>query len=87
MSETEMKEFMEKPIDEIIAITNEELKDYSGSIAEIVTQINDEIDAASKNAENENHADEKEKTVAVSLVTPRKGRMRKKKTEASEDNS
>ena len=85
MTETEIKEFMEKPIDEIIAITNEELKDYSGSIAEIVTQINDEIDAANENTKDENNIDVNEEAAAVSLAAPRKGR--KKKTEGSEVNS
>jgi ATPase subunit of ABC transporter with duplicated ATPase domains len=46
-----MREFMEKPIEEVLEMTKEELKDYSGSISEIVAQINDEIDSA----EAENH--------------------------------
>lgn len=44
MTDEQMAELMAKPIDEVMEMTREELKDYSGSIAEIVTQINDEID-------------------------------------------
>jgi hypothetical protein len=88
MTDTEMKEFMEKPLDEVIALTNEELKDYSGSVADIVTKINEEIDAGGNGIHSdveEGFKDEmgsSEPELLAPTPMPRKGR--KKKTEANE---
>ena len=72
MSEAEMAEFMKIPIEEAMEITNEELKGYNGSIADIVTEINEEIDAAA----DENTIIENVNAVATSVVT-RKNRKKK----------
>jgi outer membrane protein assembly factor BamE (lipoprotein component of BamABCDE complex) len=53
MSKEQVRELMGTPIDEVVDMTKEELKDYSGSVDEIVTRINEEIDAGNECAVDE----------------------------------
>ena len=76
MNEEQMDEFMSKPLEEVIEITKDELKDYADDVESVgfggtVDKINDEI----RNAENASGADFE--TFTEESTSVRKGRKTK----------